>query len=240
MRKVQDAHGDAEDRVPSVSREKESSGARAIRVVAHMRGPITGPPMLDALLAYVVAEQRGLVAGFGPMVRDIEIPIAKEPGGRFHLVTSPMAAFDQHEARWVNRKFPLGEGQMFGDAKLKRVHISAGACKSYRIPHEVKFVMGDQIVWYATGDAAATRELLSYVTHLGRRRAVGRGAVREWTVDAVAPEDAWEGFPVARDGKALRPLPIAWPGLVEPAEILHTLTFPYWEHAREEPCAVPG
>ena len=51
--------------------------------------------------------------------------------------------------------------------------------------------------------------------------------------------EPWDGFPVVCGGRALRPLPVDWPGLVEPAKAYHTLTYPYWEHSREELCAVP-
>ncbi len=236
MREVQARAVDTADDMPGVCREEERRTARPLRIVAHMRGPVTGAPMLDGLLAAVVAQQRGLVAGFGPL-EHVDIPIEWEPGTRFHLASGPLVAYDGHEHRWVNRKFPLGEAQMLGDTKLKRVHLGAGPTKSYRIPHEAKFCMGDQIAWYCVGDEEAIRSLLVFVGYLGRRRAVGRGAVERWLVE---PTEPWGGFPLVQDGKALRPLPVDWPGLVEPTMAMHTLTYPYWEHTREELCAVPG
>lgn len=234
VREVQGTAPDTQD-VRVVLGSSASEGACPLRVVATMRGPVTGAPMIDGLLAAVVAQQAGAVAGFGPLA-SVEIPIAREPDGRFHLASGPLATFDGHEHRWVNRKFPLGEAQMFADAKLKRIAISAGPCKSYRIPHEVRFVEGDNIAWYCVGDEARVRELLHCVTHLGRRRAVGRGAVGSWLVE---PTEPWDGFPLVEDGRALRPLPVDWPGILEPKKRMHTLTYPYWEHTREELCAVP-
>ena len=101
--------------------------------------------------ASVVAQKAGLVAGFGPM-HTVRIPVAEEPRGRFHLATSPIFYADAHELRYVNQKFPIAESQMFGDAKLKRVHVSQGATKSYRIPQEAMHVDGDVIAWYCVGD----------------------------------------------------------------------------------------
>jgi hypothetical protein len=59
--------------------------------------------------------------------------------------------------------------------------------------------------------------------------------VAEWSVDACEP---WgDGFPVVRDGRALRTLPADWPGLVDPVLRYRVLSPPYWEHTREEVCA---
>lgn len=80
------------------------------------------------------------------------------------------------------------------------------------------------------------RELLALVTHLGKRRAVGLGRVERWE---VLPCEPWEGFPVLRDGRPLRPLPTDWPGLVEYDLGLRTLSYPYWDSSRRVECAVP-
>lgn len=205
-------------------------------VTVHLRGAVTGAPMLDGLLAFVVAERAGLVAGFGPL-QDVEIPIEREPGGRFHLATSPLVAWERHELRYVNRKFPIAEAQAFAAPSLRRVNIGHGACRSYRIPGNVSFAEGDAIHWYCVGDAEAIRALLASVTHLGKRRAVGRGAVARWE---VAPCTPWApGFPLVLAGKPMRPLPPDWPGLVAPTLAYHTLSFPYHRHTEEELAAVP-
>lgn len=211
----------------------------ALRVTARLRGPLTGAPMLDGLVGYVLAARAGLVAGFGDLVDvAIEHVIAREPGGRFHLCSSPHVQWDAHERRYVHRRFPIAEAQLLGEARLRRVNISAGPCKSYRIPSEASFASGDAIAWYCVGDPTVLEEILSAVTHLGRRRAVGRGAIAAWSVEPCAP---WgDGFPILREGKPARPLPLDYPGLVEPFERrIETLSFPYWQHEREEVCAVP-
>lgn len=207
-----------------------------LAITAALRGPLTNPPMLDGLLGYVIARRLGLVAGFGP-IQKIAIPIARDESDRFYLCSSPVFGVDQRELRYVNRRFPLHEAQLLGEIKSRRIDIGAGACRSYRIPTEVQFVEGDRIVWYASGDAEATLDLLTEVTHLGRRRAVGRGPVQSWT---VAPCEPWDGFPILRAGQPLRPLPAGYPGLVDPAMAYQVIDPPYYEHVREELCAVPA
>lgn len=211
-------------------------------VTADLSGPIgwQWPPLaLDALLASQVALGLGL-----PPPRDasdcqpIEIPVEREPGGRFHLCSFAELVVEGHELRYVNRRAPVEQYQTLGEARIRRVRINAGPDKSYRIPHDVLRLEADRIRWWCVGEAAEIERLLLGVTHLGKRRAVGLGRVLRWT---VAPCYSWgAGFPVARDGKPLRSLPQDWPGLVAPHVAHVALTYPYWDHLREEPCAVPA
>ena len=209
-----------------------------LRIVARLGGPSTGAPILDGLLAFVVAQRAGLVAGFGPL-QPIDIPIATDQTERIYMCSSPSVRWEARELRYLNRKFPIGEAQMLAEPKLKRVNISMGACRSYRLPGDVAWAEGDSIAWWCIGDAEKISMLLRDVTHLGKRRAVGRGRVDRWEVEMCEPWD--EGFPVVRDGMPLRPLPLDWPGLAQDVTTGYsTLRPPYWLHANESLCAMPS
>lgn len=209
-------------------------------VRAHLGGAIAlpdGSMALDALLASQVA----LRAGWPPPrdvsdCRPIEIPIAKEPGGRFHLASFSVITANIHERRFVNRRAPVEQYQTIGESKIRRVQITAGKNKSYRIPIATAHAEGDVVTWWCVGDAEAIRDLLTTVLYLGKRRAVGLGRVVRWEVE---PCETWEGFPVVHHGKPLRPLPLDWPGLVAPKTAFRTLLPPYWDHAAETLCAIP-
>lgn len=209
-----------------------------LHVVAEMRTgftmPLT-PVALDGLLAAVVAQRRGLVPPrVGSDCEPIEIPIQREPDGRFHLASFGQYECDASEVRYVNRRAPIEEYQARGVAKIRRVLLKGGVDKSYRIPHEITYA--PRIEWWCIGDRDAISDLLGDVSHLGKRRAVGRGRVERWSVD---PCETWPGFPVVRAGRALRTLPADWPGLASPRLRMSTLTYPYWDYAAEEMCACP-
>lgn len=214
---------------------------KPLRIEARIVGAIAlpnGPLLIDGILAAAVAVRDQLPP---PANADacvpIEIPLAKEPGGRFHLASFSTYRREASELRWLNRRPVIAEAQTMGDAKLRKLDISSGANKGYRIPLETMHLEGDALTWWAIGDADEVRELLELVPYLGKKRSVGLGRVREWIVEECEP---WgDGFPVVRDGHPTRPLPLDWPGLVEPNTAIRCITYPYWAHTREVLCAVP-
>jgi len=210
-------------------------------ITAELLGPIAlpgGPLAIDALLAAAVARRDGMPPPLSAAdVQPIEIPIEREPDGRFHLASFSVSEVECVERRWVNRRFPLAEAQAMGDAKLRRVLISAGPCKSYRLPLEGQHMVNDAMCWWCIGERVEIAQLLAIISYLGKKRGVGLGKVRRWSVEPCEP---WDGFPVVRDGRPLRSLPPDWPGLADPQMAYRTLTYPYWAHAKEQLCAVPS
>lgn len=208
-------------------------------VTARLAGQIAmpdGPLALDGILAAAVAMRDGLPPPAPGAILPIDIPVLRAPSGRFHLASFAQFTWEIYERRFVNRRFPTAEAQYLGGPKLKRINISTGPAKSYRIPMEVGHLMGDQLTWWCIGDEVEVRALLALVSHLGKRRAVGLGRVCRWTVDRC---ETWDGFPVVANGKPLRTLPLDWPGLDGASQAYRTLTYPYWLRANEELCAVP-
>ena len=107
------------------------------------------------------------------------------------------------------------------------------------MPLETMHLRGDAMTWWCIGDREEIASLLrGCIGYLGKRRAVGHGPIARWEVE---PCETWEGFPVVRAGRPLRPLPLDWPGLAsEPETAYRVLAPPYWRRNREELCAVPA
>lgn len=220
----------------------DAARAASLRVTARLGGPVRMPGgriALDALLAYWVFAHANVpdTVASGEVL-DVEIPILREPDGRFHLCSWSVFEIEQHELTYTNQRFPDAEAQGLGTPKLRRINIKAGRTKSYRLPRDVLHLVDDCITWWCIGDAERIRELLASVTHVGGKRSVGLGRVLEWTVEECEP---WEpGFPVVLDGRPLRALPPEWPGLGEDMRVERTaLTMPYWLAERRQLCAVP-
>jgi CRISPR type IV-associated protein Csf3 len=188
------------------------------------------PIALDALVMAAVALRDNLLPP-EPDTPPIDIPIAQERG--IYLATVAQVEWETYDRHWINRRFPIEEAQAIGAARVKRINLSGGPTKSYRLPLEVGYVRDGIVRWWCVGDTDPLRTLLVHVTHLGKRRAVGKGEVTDWTVEACA---TWPGFPVVRDGRPLRPLPLDWPGVNDADRGMRVLTPPYWQRWREEEC----
>lgn len=214
---------------------------RPLRITAEMvsRTIVSADGLhLDALLMSAVAKRDGLAPLYTQAdalrAEPLDIPVAMSPCGRYYLASATIGEPIAREARHVQRRFPLHEAIAMGDASLKRVATNAGPTKSFRIPVETQHV--PVWTWYATGDADGVRDLLSWVTRLGRRRAVGEGLVRAWHVE---PCESWDGFPVLHDGRPLRHLPMDVPGLGEHSVRIGRCLPPYWLRVDEQEVAAP-
>lgn len=202
---------------------------------------------LDGLLAAMVVLRDAIPpAGSYDEMVPVEIPVARSPGGRFHLCSHSIhevEEIDEH-VRTINRRPVVPEAQMLGRREgkgaIRRIQINAGPSKGYRFPLETAHLVDDRLTWYAMAtDVPELKSLLDLCTHIGRRRAVGLGRVLRWEVRTMGSLDPWPGFPVLRDGVPLRPLPQDYPGLAEGHAVLRQrVTYPYWCGPRE-PVAVP-
>lgn len=210
-----------------------------------VRATLTGAIMLpehsialDALLMAAWAKRENLppVSIEAGGIPDEVVPLQRSPCGRIFLASVGQFEPEAYERRFLNKRFPIAEAQALGSPKFRRVNLSSGLTKGYRIPLSTMHVRHDVMLWYAIGDRGRIDELLGLVGYLGKKRSVGIGRIREWMVTEC---EAWEGFPVLdAQGRPLRPLPLDWPHLGAHATKRCVLTPPYWERWRAEECAV--
>ena len=191
-------------------------------ITAQLRGPVSmsRPIALDSLLAWALVQRLNVAPDEHV---EITIPVEMEPGRRFHLCSHSIGDVEEMDMRHINRRPIVEQAQMLAADNVRTINTVNGPSKGRRFPTEVAFMRGDVLRWYCIGDAPEICELLRGITHVGGRRSVGVGAVISWSVDEC---ETWEGFPVARDGVALRPLPSDTPDVSGELE-MGRLTFPY-------------
>lgn len=198
------------------------------------------PPMLDGLLTDVYAKLVHLLPPHCETdILPIEIPIPWSPCGKVRMCSSGVASVVAHDVRHKQRSAPVIQYARLGNSKITKIDEAAGEDKRFRVPYSNNLIEEHRIDWLCIGDREMISGLLRHVTALGRFRCVGNGRIREWLVEQC---DTWgEGFPIIRDGKPMRPLPLDTPGLVAPFKrAFATVRTPYWFHAREELVAVPA
>lgn len=213
-----------------------------LQVTAQIAGPICIPEhpiALDALLAWAVCQRDEIPPPLvEPDLRHVEIPIARSDCGRFYLASFAQYAIEERERSHTNRRPVVPELQVMSP-RTNRIQVTAGPNKGYRIPREHLYLVDDLLTWWCVGEPADIRALIEIVMYLGKKRGVGLGRVVRWRVFDAEP---WgDGFPVARDGRALRTLPAEYPwlGMVEPELGYGNLSAPYWRRSTEEQCVVP-
>lgn len=208
-----------------------------LRIACKIQGQLvlsSGSIAIDALLGAAYAKLHRLPPVVsGQQIDPLPIPIARSKCGRIYLASECRPAFERHETRYRNRRFPAREALRF--TAMKRVDVGSGPQKSYRIPYSAGHVVNDSLEWYCLGDADGIQALLATIHNLGRHRGVDYGRVLGWQVESCEP---WDGFPVLRGGVPLRPLPLDWPGLIEFAQAYRVLDPPLWDRTRETLCAV--
>ena len=213
-----------------------------LRVTARLSGPVavSGRPVaLDALLASAKAIVEGALPPDPHEVNDMDLPLKKEPKGRFYLASFAFFEVESVEGRHVNKTNVVHEATWLGSKKRKSINVKAGHDKRWRIPMEVYHLRGDEMRWVCIGDQQEVAELLDLVRSVGKKRGVGVGRVAEWRVERIEP---WgDGCPVvAPDGTPTRNLPPDWPGLGKHVALaMEPLTFPYWMREFAEMVAVP-
>lgn len=211
-----------------------------LRVEARLGRVIVNPSRriaLDALLAAAVAQRDQLPPPVDDLIVPIEIPVQRSACGRFHLASFSEQEVERREKGYIHKKSIVDKALVFGSKKITRIQTTAGPNKDYRIPIEKGHLVGDRLVWWCIGDVDEIRALLATVHHLGKRRAVGYGRVLEWLVEPCEP---WgDGFPVLRDGRPLRPLPVDHEGVSVRRVAMGALSYPYWQRERWEEVLVP-
>lgn len=195
-------------------------------------------PMLDGVLAAVVAMRQGMVPIGSPKDwPEIPIPIQKSDCGRYWLASAGHFDADAAYVSYKHRRAPWVEYARIGAPSIRRVQTAAGEDKSFRIPYSSRLLVDDRITWWCLGDRIGVTDLLCDCHYLGRFRGSGHGRVSRWSIESC---ESWPGFPVLRDGMPLRALPLDTAGLDPRAKRgFHTLAPPYWAHENERMVAVP-
>jgi len=213
-----------------------------LRVTARVRGEISlthGYLHLDGLLAWAVCQRDRIPPAMTPDEWvPVEIPVERSECGRYHLCSASIGRAEWHEVRYTVRRFPIERGQKLLPEKVRRVNLSAGAQKHFRIPRTSMHLQDDELRWHLLGEPEEVERLLSLVHYLGKRRAVAAHRPVEWSVEEDEP---WgDGYPVLRDGQPLRHLPADLPGLRTERRMFGRLSYPYHQPALgEELIATP-
>lgn len=131
----------------------------------------------------------------------------------------------------------LGENYIDFGKRRGKVNVSSGEYKAYRMPEVIRLV-GD-IEIFAYGNKEKIEDLLTYITHIGKKTAIGWGRVAKWVVEEIE-EDYTDISPYG----LARPIPVDQ-ATKEQKSVAHTVRRiavkpPYWNHRNVKECFVPN
>lgn len=218
-----------------------------IRVVADLvDGRINsadGIIMLDAILYHAwfwkhaphVLEGRG--EGSVPGDGYIGLPLRQDAGNRWF---ASLAVYDQEGVtveHWNKRpNFFSADAQRHLSARTGVISSAVGLNRAYRMPQVIRHVRGGKLTFWALGHADKVRELLDSIPAVGKKAAMGWGAVRSWTV-----EECDEDYSTFHPKYGLmRPMPVQErPGLEGYPIMEYGIRPPYWKSVNRALCYVP-
>ncbi|HEX7122386.1 MAG TPA: hypothetical protein VF178_08465 [Gemmatimonadaceae bacterium] len=119
--------------------------------------------------------------------------------------------------------------------RRSKVNLGAGEFRAYHMPLYLEHV--ERLVWHAIGEPGEVLRLLqTHVTHLGKKRAAGHGAVAAWDVEPWSgPADRWLW---REPGVPARAIPLRMLGSWEGETAAAGARPPYWLAAHQVLCAV--
>jgi len=220
----------------------------SLRVTAHLRTDVISDRWLplDAVLLYQASRMRygaqvATVPGGEPEKSNVRMPLAIVHPGEQHWYYA--CSWAQPQPWWVaegkdywNKRFDVGFASLVDfRGKRGKVLIEKGQYKAYHMP--IFYYAAAKVEWYCVGDQVGIEALLSTVTHVGKKRSQGWGAVSRWRVEP------WqEDWSVWRDGKLTRGAPVQDVAGQDNAFriMLYGVRPSYYRRQNQMPLAVPG
>ena len=118
----------------------------------------------------------------------------------YHATSSPCYHLLFEEIDRIRKRWDVGEiGYIDWGKRKAKIDTSQGAEKSYDLPLPKRGL--ERIDWWCVGDKDELVRLLSFVTHLGKKR---RCVVSRWEINE-SPQD-WHLY---REGVLMRPIPMS-------------------------------
>jgi CRISPR type IV-associated protein Csf3 len=229
---------------------------RNLKITARLKTAVVAPLglPLDGILAYAaVVEQLGESAamqseGFlspalsGPTGRHYRLPLkgaGVTPDCWFYACSMGQARGLEAKSS-IQRQLNLTQvRELTGDTR--QVRKSLGWAKDVSKPLYAFTPEDWTVVWYAVGHPEKIEALLAMINGVGKKRNLGYGAVREWTVEEI--DEDYSLFDA--DGRLMRAVPVDFFRGEQDMEkrcafkALFGFRPPYWKTENQAVCLVP-
>jgi hypothetical protein len=184
-----------------------------LQITAYLSSPIAvyddWTPQLEGVLIYQFLSNLGLSSpnptpaqvAETKEILDKNFPIKKHLEHGFYYCSSPVYSYkEEQQSRTRKRWTPDQDGHINWGKRKAKFSTSEGAEKSYDLPLFLRLT--PRIDWFCVGNPVEIKNLLNYITGLGKKRAQGFGQVYSWKITEI--EEDWS---ILRDNELMKPLP---------------------------------
>lgn len=215
--------------------------ARPVRITAQLQQGASldsrWPQLLDGLLAAVWIESTPAFSHWrrGGQLYNPRLPLRTRKSGHrwtWRASAARPVGTSADDLHWWHKRPPDRAALVdISDGRAARNVGQVGRMRAYRAPLPV--TVAAALEWHAWADPRAVETMLQRVWSVGAKRGQGEGAVLEWHVEDVTPDDpeSW-GLWWPDTGRAARPM---YAAAAAPPDMTVTASIrpPYWHPARQ-------
>jgi len=118
------------------------------------------------------------------------------------------------------------------DTTVRKINIGSGQFKAYAM--RLPYLPATKVTFYCCGDMDEVARLVGFLAGLGKKTAIGYGAIKSFSVEETDID-----YSLYKDFKAMRPLPCAM-GFDSAEKMVLAYKTPYWAKENHVPCVPPG
>jgi hypothetical protein len=193
-------------------------------------------PAIEGLIEYKLREKLGLLHPNPIKLSDIvpiELPLQKHFDGYYHA-SSPHYIYNCESQVNFRKRWDQQDKHLNWGKKKAKFDSAAGQFKSYDLPIFLRNT--NQIDWFVVGKQTDIADLLTSVTHIGKKRSQGYGLILGWTVQEIAHD--WSIY--GAKGQLTRPIPCLEKKQLPENTSLAAWKLPSWHHESISLCWVPS
>jgi CRISPR type IV-associated protein Csf3 len=156
-----------------------------LRIEATLQSPIVlyDPIFLDSILTLAVHISQGRYESPINFEDIIYVDIPLEKCRDVWCASAGMFVSRESKEVW-HKKFASEYEEMIDFAGNKEAIVTGnGPYRSYAMPLIVSST--PRVIWFARGDKVEVEKLLTYITALGKKRAIGYGQIAKWVVTEI-------------------------------------------------------
>lgn len=151
----------------------------------------------------------------------------------YHCSWARWSHTEEGQDHW-NKRFDVGFADLVDfRGRRGRVTIEKNEYKAYHMPLWYNAALW--VEWYCVGDRRDIEELLSTVTHIGKKTSQGWGRVSRWEIEPI--EDDWS---IWQGDKLMRGIPrYHWPKERPANTSLYGIRPSYWDRRNQVELVMP-